>query len=350
MDRQDIYNWIKGKIYLQLFRNARASNTPCFILINTPEYGNMGDQAITEGELEFLRLYFPDYKVIELAFERLQILKSKIKDVIQAQDVICINGGGYIGTLWPQMDNSVHLILSLFPEHTKIMFPQTVYYETDQTEVLSKGKEKYQTTKHFLFFLREKTSYQFMLNHQFLPPEYVKLVPDMVLMLQKKDPTVLRKNVLLCMRSDKEKAIDFNLSEKIEQFCMERKLPLVVTDTVIPGKVLPFMRTKKLEKKLSEFRQAKLVITDRLHGMIFAAITGTPCLAFNNISKKVEGVYEWIQYLPYISFHDKGQLTQSEFDDMLSLGDCQFEQAPLMHEFQKMAEEIRCFIEGENNK
>lgn len=43
-----------------------------------------------------------------------------------------------------------------------------------------------------------------------------------------------------------------------------------------------------------------MVITDRLHGMIFAAITGTPCIAFDNISKKVSGVYKWIESLEYI--------------------------------------------------
>lgn len=50
---------------------------------------------------------------------------------------------------------------------------------------------------------------------------------------------------------------------------------------------------------------SKIVITDRLHAMLICAITGTPCIAFDNISKKVQGVCElWLEKFPYIKFVD----------------------------------------------
>ena len=52
------------------------------------------------------------------------------------------------------------------------------------------------------------------------------------------------------------------------------------------------------------FRHTELVITDRLHGMIFSAITGTPCIVINSKSPKVRGCYEWIRHLDYIQFCD----------------------------------------------
>ena len=45
---------------------------------------------------------------------------------------------------------------------------------------------------------------------------------------------------------------------------------------------------------LKQIKKSKLLITDRLHGMIFAVITNTPCIAFANKSGKVKGVYNWI--------------------------------------------------------
>ncbi|MBQ7221650.1 MAG: polysaccharide pyruvyl transferase family protein [Synergistaceae bacterium] len=45
---------------------------------------------------------------------------------------------------------------------------------------------------------------------------------------------------------------------------------------------------------------AELVVTDRLHGMLFAAITGTPCVAFDNKTGKVHSVYEWIAGCEYV--------------------------------------------------
>ena len=63
-------------------------------------------------------------------------------------------------------------------------------------------------------------------------------------------------------------------------------------------------RTIALRKKRIEFQKAALVVTDRLHGMILCAITGTPCIVINSRSPKVKGCYEWIRHLKYIKFCD----------------------------------------------
>ena len=34
--------------------------------------------------------------------------------------------------------------------------------------------------------------------------------------------------------------------------------------------------------------------------VIFCVITGTPCIAMDNLSKKVSGTYEWIKDLEYV--------------------------------------------------
>jgi pyruvyl transferase EpsI len=74
------------------------------------------------------------------------------------------------------------------------------------------------------------------------------------------------------------------------------------TSTVIDRRVGRFSRKGELYRKWSEFAHARLVITDRLHGMIFAAITGTACIALDNRSGKVSGSYEFIKDLDYIRF------------------------------------------------
>lgn len=72
------------------------------------------------------------------------------------------------------------------------------------------------------------------------------------------------------------------------------------TDTVIQQIVSAKERDMVLQDKWTEFGSVGLVITDQLQSMIFAAITGTPCIAVDNVSKKVSGVYAWIKDLPYI--------------------------------------------------
>ena len=53
---------------------------------------------------------------------------------------------------------------------------------------------------------------------------------------------------------------------------------------------------------LNEFLRCKVVITDRLHGMLFAAITKTPCIVTKSLDYKITGTYEWIKDLNYIKF------------------------------------------------
>lgn len=62
------------------------------------------------------------------------------------------------------------------------------------------------------------------------------------------------------------------------------------------------LREKLLEYKFNEFQTSEIVITDRLHGMIFSVITNTPCIAFASIDHKISESYKWFENLNYIKF------------------------------------------------
>ena len=86
----------------------------------------------------------------------------------------------------------------------------------------------------------------------------------------------------------------------------------------VPYGVPAEVREFEVERKFDEFRRARLVITDRLHGMIFAAITGTPCIALNNSSGKVEGVWSlWLRHLDYVKFVREAAEIPALLDAML---------------------------------
>ena len=61
------------------------------------------------------------------------------------------------------------------------------------------------------------------------------------------------------------------------------------------------------EEKLNEFAGAEIMITDRLHAMVFAAISGTACVVMKNNNHKITGTYDWIRDLPHIQFADDVQ-------------------------------------------
>lgn len=139
---------------------------------------------------------------------------------------------------------------------------------------------------------------------KYFPPVETVLVPDIVTLLDMDIAGQNRKDILFCMRSDLEKNVTDEQLAEIQQI-LKIHYPneqMNKIDTVVPYMVSEGMRKKEVKNKLEQFKKAKLIITDRLHGMIFATITATPCIAFGNSNGKVKNVYGWLKHNEYIKY------------------------------------------------
>lgn len=66
----------------------------------------------------------------------------------------------------------------------------------------------------------------------------------------------------------------------------------------------------ELDNIWNNFKSSKVVITDRLHGMIFCAITKTPCVVLPNSNHKISGTYyNWLSELEFIQFVEEFEET-----------------------------------------
>ena len=132
----------------------------------------------------------------------------------------------------------------------------------------------------------------------------VILTPDIVMYLnetQKRE----RNGVIYAMRSDVEKVLSTDQMSKIEEITAKYFDKRTFTDTYhTVDRIDDQTRKKVFQDKLDEFRTAELVITDRLHGMIFATITSTPCIALGNYNHKIKSSIEWLKDQKYIKFLD----------------------------------------------
>lgn len=110
--------------------------------------------------------------------------------------------------------------------------------------------------------------------------------------------------VILCLRNDKEKISSTVLPSRLEKLTKEMRMIFTQTDMCVNHAIRKWNKKRfNVEKKLMEFSRSKFVVTDRLHCMIFCTLVGTPCIAMDNSSKKVKGVYEkWLKDLDYIVF------------------------------------------------
>ena len=275
------------------------------ILLATPTHGNLGDHAIVYAEKRILKKIYSNKTIYEVPNDLYLKYTSLINKHINLTDIIIIDGGGNLGTIWKNEDDKISGIIAHFSNNKIIIFPQTCYYD-DVSESLSRinhNRKIYSAANKLTVMLRDKASYQIFT--ELFPETKAFLVPDIVLTLRYKETINKRKGVLLCFRSDCEK---INGNEKlVDRICIilkKRNYCIDFTTTYIDCNVRGRYRKSKLIEKLHEFSSAEMVVTDRLHAMIFCAVTGTPCLALDNISKKVSGGYEWIKELKYIYFID----------------------------------------------
>ncbi len=278
-------------------------NNADFIMLNTPDHGNLGDHAIALAEQKFFNDRLPQVAYREVSGDYFRKNYRLFKMVVKPKNVIGICGGGYIGDVWMDEEELVRNVIESFPANKIIIFPQTVYYHDDLN-----GHKEWEYTKQLMeahgdslyFCLRDRKSYDFIRENS-NKIRNALYFPDMVLSLDVKF-NQSRKGILTCFRTDQEKTLSDSLINKIYSYAKDNGIEITPTTTVYSRNIGASDREEEVNAKLKEFSSSRLVITDRLHAMIFAAITGTPCIAFDNESKKISGVYEWIKDLDYIRF------------------------------------------------
>lgn len=287
-------------------------------LLQVPEHGNLGDQAIALAIEQWLKRldikYFAAPAELTDGKEAMYVKK-------RTPQIYVVPGGGFLGSLWPDDENRFRRILRSFKSKRVIVLPQTITFDmtTDQgRSFFEESKKVYTSHPNLTIFVREKKSLNFM--KEYMPTVDVRLAPDLVTTLDIPNYDFIRSGILLCLREDKERNISSEETDYIHKLLSE-KLPsekIAFTSTVVDRAVRKRNRQKEVETKLSEFAHSKLVITDRLHGMVFAALTGTPCIALGNSNGKVKGVYQWIKgknpYVKYLDHIDNLESTLSQLD------------------------------------
>lgn len=321
----------------RVYKAAFRTNPKTVFLLMTPEHGNLGDHAIAQAETDLLTDLGINY--IEITGQKLNEMKwTNRLDVLNGFPIL-INGGGNLGTLWMDVENIQREIMRKNPKSPVMVLPNTIFYEESLwgREELQESIRIYNRHRHLKLYAREKTSYDFMKSIY----RDVRLIPDMVLSLKKDSHNLERKGCQLCLRSDCEKTRTQEQEEVIRQ---QAKLlfgdQVVDTDMIAKGGVTASAREKVLDEKFRQFSGAELVITDRLHGMIFCAITGTPCIVIDSKSPKVRGCYEWIKHLEYIRFSDKPENIAEEYRKIPE-GPHHYDNSHLSHYYRSLAEDIQ---------
>ena len=288
------------------------------VLIGTPEHRNIGDHAIALAEIQLLESLGIQY--FEIPSEEFGKWKRKLTFAFSKNYTILYHGGGNLGSIWPEEEYIFRNILKCFSDNRIIVFPQTIFFDnaTDDDKAFLKDSIRiYSEHTNLRIYVREQFSFDFM--REYMPYVDVQLVPDAVMALNVCGYSFRREGLLLCMRNDREKTIPADDLEELilslrDQFIMIKK-----TDMTADADFPLTERRIIVHRKLTEFASAELVITDRLHGMVFSAITETPCILLKSKSYKIQGCYRWLEELGYIRFVDNIQGLSEEIRKVRSI-------------------------------
>lgn len=290
---KEFHNKILKGIYYHTVTNKRIlpkeNKKRRIYLFGTPEHLNYGDVAIFAAEMNFFQKNLPNFEVITIP-ERLVIRKIfEVQEMIDTNDIVALHGGGNMGDIWPFPDMIRQDVIRAFGDKYRLIsFPQSVSYSKTTW-----ADEAYQILKRCVdisVFARDSKSFSIMKK---IFPENVKcfLVPDIVMSLSKISNITPKYDILFLMRKDREK-LQNPYYDNIFNY-IQGKYRYKLSDTVgdIWYRIDENTALKRVDRKLRELQRSKLVVTDRLHGMIFSYVTGIPALVFDNNNHKIMNLY-----------------------------------------------------------
>ena len=338
--------WDKKKNALSYLRQLLFPLGKKVFVLGTPSHTNIGDSAIALAEMRFLECHTKNAgRIKELTVQEVKQNREGLFRIIRGcrSNIVCFHGGGNLGNQWLDEELFRRNALNELPHNKSIIFPQTLFYTPTE-----KGKNEelasiayYNGHAGLTMIAREQKSFDEM--RRLYPDTDILLAPDIVLSSTKEDFGVTiqeRHGVLICARSDAEKSVNDSVWDSLKAEIANMGIEYRVTDMYSDHRVTKENRAETVREKMMEFGASELVITDRLHGMVFAALSETPCIVFSNYNHKVRGTYEWIRYLPYIRYVESEDEAKHLIPELLSMKDCSFDNKPLQPYFDRIAEVI----------
>ena len=288
------------KIHFIVFAAKNFHIRRCY-LIGVEDFGNLGDHQIGRSIIEFIRETIPQYHIVLITASEFDKQINNLNYFINRKTPIFLTGGGNMGNEYMFAERIRRSVISRFTKAPIVIFPQSVYYKKDNWKEFEISKQIYEKADNLTICVRDSYSLQFMrdnMNVQLL------LVPDIVLYSNKCISIKRRNKALIILRSDIEQTLSPHFVTMIKKYLSNYFKEIISVDNQKDYNISFKSNVSELSRLFKEIQTSEIVITDRLHGMIFSAITGTPCIAFSNYNHKIKYSYEWIKNLGYIIFVD----------------------------------------------
>ncbi len=277
---------------------AAMPTTKPVVYLDYPVHDNVGDLLIHQGADAFLddhgyevlgRFSMHDFSRRGRHDETAVVLKPSIRDldtlVTRTRPVIALHGGGNFGDIWPQFQMFRELIIQRYPSTPIVVLPQSIHFGSADKRRHSAGILG--AHKKLTIFVRDEESLGFVRHDAGTDGE---IVPDMAHQLWDRSELATTNDgvgTLVLRRRDREShdsaatmADHFDWSElnsDASRFMLRALRKWQTIDNplrhVVPNYHLwRIYRDRLIRSAVERFRPYACIDTDRLHGVILAAL------------------------------------------------------------------------------
>ena len=296
-----------------------------YILMDAPNYRNIGDVLIWEGIHDFCKT-LPGRNL------GTSNITTSLFPELSPDVTILLTGGGNFGDLWRLFQEFRLKVIKRYPRNRIVMMPQSVWYEN--RELIKEDAEIFAQHPELYLCARDRYSYEFFAEHfkecNILP------VPDMAFFINPDTLKKYRRDVtsrkLYLRRLDKELVADTGITDiekryeihdwpsiekqdkglallqpflsmayRTRNIRLLRRLTAYMADTVTESLVRKRL-VKKGIKFLSTYSE---IITTRLHALILGVLLGKTVKIIDNKTGKLNSFFDtWLTDTDNISKYE----------------------------------------------
>lgn len=279
------------------------------ILLDYPNYSNVGDSLIWLGEIAYLKSrglkinYVGDIENYN---------KNNLSELINKNSIILMQGGGNFGSLWEEVHEFRLRVIRDFPNVKMIQLPQTIHFE--DVGKIKETADAIHLQGNYTFLARSKQTYD--LAKKYFDAE-IHLCPDMAFFIgyisPKLNPYLDR---FILSRDDIEKGYDafsdetqfnqnlnYEVADWMEASRYERFLhrlemhsgwlrKIIDPNNLILLQLWNHLSRVRMRRGIKLLSSGRVVLTDRLHGHILSILIGKPHIVVDNSYGKISDFYQ----------------------------------------------------------
>lgn len=290
------------------------------VLLDYPNNTNVGDSLIWLGTLAYL-----NSRGLKISYvcDTRNYNFEKLKEKINVNTIVLMNGGGNFGTLWDEVHNFRLRAIKDLKNVPIVQLPQTIHF--DNQEKVDEINQAFSQHGQFSLIVRSQYCYDFA-KSKF--NTHIYLCPDMAFFIGAIENTELPNiDCLAIVRTDIETSGELSgivehlkseyvlkKTDWLEASLAERLLHRIEMHTGVIRKVTDphnmlliqlwnKLSTLRLKRGIALLKDARVVIADRLHVHILSILLNKPHVIIDNNYGKLKHFHEtWTYRSPLHNF------------------------------------------------